>query len=69
MAEPSPYPDTGDDTGMGPGRPGREYPGMPRWVKLSGIIAIGLVLLIIVALVVASAFGLHSAGGPGGHGP
>jgi hypothetical protein len=40
------------------------YPGTPRWVKLS----IGLVLLIVVVLVVLTALGLHTSGGPGGHG-
>lgn len=57
----------GDDTGTGPGR---EYPGIPGWVKMSGIIAIGLVLLAVVVLVVTTALGLHAPpAGPGGHGP
>jgi hypothetical protein len=63
MADPIP----GDDTGVGPGR---EYPSIPRWVKVSGIIVIGLVLLVVVVLLVATALGLHTpSGGPGGHGP
>src|SRR3972149_2576977 len=45
-------------------KPGREYPGMPRWVKVSGIIVIGLVLLVVVVLLVATALGLHTPGGP-----
>jgi len=61
-ADPSP----GDGTGVGPGR---EYPGTPRWVKLSGFIVLGLVLLAVVVLVVTTALGLHTPGGPGGHGP
>jgi hypothetical protein len=48
--------------------PDREYPGMPRWVKVSGLIVIGLVLLVVVVLLVATALGLHTPGGPGGHG-
>ncbi len=52
MADPPPYP----DTGVGPGR---EYPGIPRWVKVSGIIVIVLVLLVVVMLLI----------GGGGHGP
>ncbi|MBI4203331.1 MAG: hypothetical protein HY532_09500 [Chloroflexi bacterium] len=41
--------------------PGRKYPGTPRWVKVSGIIAI--VLVLVVAIV------LFAGGGPGDHGP
>jgi uncharacterized cupredoxin-like copper-binding protein len=40
----------------------------PRWVKVFGIIVIGLVLLAGVVLVVTTALGLHTPGGPGGHG-
>lgn len=58
MADPTP----GDDTGVGPGR---EYPGIPRWVKVSGIIVIVLVLLIVIALVT----GLGGPHGPGRHAP
>ncbi|MBI4321413.1 MAG: hypothetical protein HY675_23215 [Chloroflexi bacterium] len=61
-------PASGDDTGLGPGR---EYPGMPRWVKVFGIIAIGLVLLVVVVLLATTALGLHTppGGGLGGHKP
>lgn len=55
--------DTGGIPEAGPGR--GAPPGMPSWVKL----LIGLVLLVVVALVVSSALGLHTLGGPGGHGP
>lgn len=61
MADPTPYPDTGEDTGAG--RDGTSATGMPRWVKAFLIIAIVLVLLGVVAL-------LTGRGGPGGgHGP
>ncbi|HZA93268.1 MAG TPA: hypothetical protein VE420_11630 [Gemmatimonadales bacterium] len=47
-----------------------QYPGTPRWVKVSGIIVIVLVLLVVVVLLVATALGLHTPSvGPGGHGP
>jgi hypothetical protein len=38
------------------------YPGTPRWVKVSGMIGIVLVLLVVVLLVTG-------LGGPDGHGP
>lgn len=41
----------------------------PRWVKIFGISALVLVVLLVVALLVATALGLHTPGGPGGHGP
>ena len=63
MTDRPPYPDTGDDTdtGVGPDRgsitstPHRT----PRWVKVFGIIALVLVLLVVVKLLI----------GGGGHGP
>jgi len=57
MADPPPYPDTGDDTGVGPDR--ESTPGIPLWVKVFGIV---VVLLVVIALVTG-------LGGPGGHGP
>lgn len=36
------------------------YPGAPRWVKVSGVIAFAVVLLLVILLVTR---------GPGGHGP
>jgi hypothetical protein len=57
MADPPPYPDSGDDAGVGPDR--GPPAGMPRWVVVVGIvIAIGLVLVVVV---------LHLSGivGPG----
>jgi len=59
MADPPPYPDTGDDTGVGPDR--GSATSTPRWVSVLGIIiAIVLVLLFVV---------LHLTGtlGPGAH--
>ncbi|MGH2532858.1 MAG: hypothetical protein ACRDJW_11220 [Thermomicrobiales bacterium] len=59
MAHPPPYPDRGDDTGVGTDR--GPTAGTPRWVSVVGIIiAIGLVLLMAV---------LHLTGsvGPGAH--
>jgi hypothetical protein len=58
VADPAP----GDDTDVGPSR---DYPGMPRWVKVSGIIALILVLLVVVTMV-AGVGGQH---GPGRHMP
>lgn len=58
MADPSQEPDTRDKTGEAPGR--TPAAGMPRWVKVSGLIALVVVLLVVVMLLVK---------GPGGHGP
>lgn len=58
MTEPPPSPDTGDDTPSGPG-PGPP-PGMPGWVKVSGIIVLVLAVLVVIVL-------LTGLGGP--HGP
>ena len=57
MADQSPYPDTGDDTGVGPDR--ESTIGTPRWVKVFGIIAPVVVLLVAIMLLT----------GGGGHGP
>jgi hypothetical protein len=38
------------------------YPGTPRWVKVSGIIAFILALVVVIGLITGHA-------GPGGHGP
>lgn len=51
MADRPPYPDSGEHSGDD---------GIPRWVKVFGVIALVLVLLIVVVLLI---------GGGGGHGP
>ncbi len=67
-------PDTGDDTGGGPGRAPYPQAGMPRWVKVSGIIAIVLLVLVVIVVLVSGGEhgpGRHLPGGgtPGGHAP
>jgi hypothetical protein len=59
MADSSPDPngDSGDDSGVSRDR--RSIPSTPRWVKVSGMIALVLALLVVVLLL---------AGG-GDHGP
>jgi hypothetical protein len=63
MADRLPNPDTGDDTGVRPieDRP----PSMPRWVKVFGIIALVLVLLLGIMLLT----GVGGDHGPGRHRP
>ncbi len=51
--------DIPDGTGVSPAAERR--PSTPRWVKVSGIIALLLVLLVVVLML--------AGGGPGGHGP
>ncbi len=58
MADPTPYPDTSDDTGAGPDR--GSPPRTPRWVKGFGIAFLVLVLVIVIMIVIMIA---------GGHGP
>jgi hypothetical protein len=60
MVEQPPYPDYGDDIGLGPDR--ESPPGMPRWVKVSGIVVVVLVLLVVIVMFVVG--GQH---GPGRH--
>jgi hypothetical protein len=57
MAEPPRDPNTGEDAGVAAdhGSP----PGMPRWVKVSGIIVAVLVLLVVIVMLISG----------GGHGP
>jgi hypothetical protein len=60
MADPSPFPATGDETGV---RPSEDRPPRaPRWVKVAGVIVVVLVLLLV---------GLKLTGvmDQGGHGP
>jgi hypothetical protein len=60
MADLSSYPDSDSDTGDSAGvGPGQATIGVPRWVKVFGIIALALVLLFVI---------LHlTSGGLGGH--
>jgi len=68
MADPPPYPGAGDDTGVGPGR--ESTTGTPRWVKVSGIIALALVVLFVIVMLTGGGHGpgrhTLSDGGPGG---
>lgn len=54
-----PYDDSRDEAGGGPAAEGP--PSTPRWVKVSGAIALVVVVLVGLMLLVG--------GGPGGHGP
>lgn len=60
MTNRPPYPDSGEDidTGLAPDR--RRTTGAPRWVKVFGIIALGLAVLFV---------GLKLTGLGGDHGP
>jgi hypothetical protein len=58
MTERPPAPNPDDDPGMVYDR--ESPPGMPRWVKVAGIILAVVALLVVVMLLV---------GGGGGHGP
>lgn len=65
MATRPPHATTDDDSDAKPGRwadPVPAYPGAPRWVKVSGLAILILVLLVAVVLVVGG--GNH---GPGRH--
>ncbi len=71
MADASPYPDfsrgAGDDTGPAPGAESTD--GAPRWVKVFGIVALVLVLLVAIVLLTGGGNhgpGRHSSGGAGG---
>jgi len=60
MADPH-APDAAEDPGAGPD--GRSPIGMPLWVKMSGVIAVVLILLVAVVMI-TGAGGEH---GPGRH--
>jgi hypothetical protein len=67
MPDHPPYPATDDDTGVGPDR--GSPPGMPRWLKVSGII-VGLVILLVVGIsFMASVDHGPERFGPGIHAP
>ncbi len=68
MADRSPYPDTSDDTGVGPDR--GSPPSTPRWVKVFGIIALVVVLLVAIMLISGHGPGRHMHGADlGGYTP
>jgi hypothetical protein len=67
MADQPRSPDTTDDTGKGPGR--GPIIGTPRWVKVFGIIAAGLVVLVIIMLLTGHGPGRHTSGVPGYQAP
>ena len=65
MADRRAHPDASADRSAEPDRgPAAAYPGTPRWVKLLGIAALVVVLLVIIAMLAAG--GQH---GPGRHLP
>jgi hypothetical protein len=66
MTDHSSYPDTDDDTGVGPDR---IAPGMPRWLRVSGII-VGLIIVLVVGIsFIAGAGHGPEQFGPGIHAP
>jgi hypothetical protein len=71
MADLPPFPDSNGDTSVGPGR--GSAPGTPLWVKVFGIIALVLVLLVIIMMFASGGShgpGRHMpSGGAGGHTP
>jgi hypothetical protein len=65
MADPPRYPDT-DDAAEAPDRASTAtYPGTPRWVKVFGIIALLLALLVVAIM----ATGVGGGQGPSRHMP
>ena len=69
MADPPRARDPGEDAGVAADR--GSPPGMPRWVKVSGIIVAVLVLLLVIVLLVAGGHGprRHASGDAGSHAP
>jgi hypothetical protein len=61
MPDSPPYSGTPEDSGSPLERP---TPGMPRWVKVSLIVALVLAVLVVVVLLVGGGVGDH---GPGRH--
>ena len=51
MANPAPSTDAADEIHAGATRESTAYPGTPRWVKVSAIVALILILLIVVVMV------------------
>ena len=69
MADPPRARDPGEDADLAADH--RSPPGMPRWVKVSGIIVAVLVLLLVIVLLLAGGHGprRHLSGGAGGYAP
>jgi len=67
MANPPPYPDSGDDTGVGPDR--GSSTSTPRWVKVFVIIAVVVVLLFVILLLTGGHGPGRHTGGDGGNTP
>jgi hypothetical protein len=67
MGDPPAAPESRMATDRGTDAATDRYPGAPRWVKMVGPVALGLILLVVL-LVVATVLGLHTPGGPTGHG-
>jgi hypothetical protein len=69
MADPPRSRDPGEDAGVAADR--ESPPGMPRWVKVSGIIVAMLVLLLLIVLLISGGHGprRHLSGGAAGHAP
>jgi hypothetical protein len=65
MADQPGTPETGDVTGGGPDR--EATVGIPRWVKVFGIIGIVVVLLVVLMLLTGHGPGRHMSGGLGEH--
>lgn len=64
MTDSSPYPDTEDTDHVDAGSDSRSGTGMPRWVKMSGLVVGALVAI----FVVAQLLGVGGDHGPGRHG-
>jgi hypothetical protein len=59
MANSTPTPDATGEFDAQAGRGSSSYPGTPRWVKVSGIVAVVVILLVVLVMVL----------GGGEHGP
>jgi hypothetical protein len=64
MTTPPPYSDTGEDTVTGVDPPAEPTTGAPRWVKVFGIIVLGLAVLFVGLKLT----GIGPNHGPGRHG-
>ncbi|OAH10457.1 hypothetical protein [Streptomyces jeddahensis] len=58
-------PDSPSEPATRPGQGPGPWPGTPRWVKVSGGVAIALIVLVVVLHLTGSGFGpgVHSGGG------